>query len=83
MSAKTTKAPSSPSTGADAGVELMYFVGMRFWICGVPGIMVIVMDAAPKTNDSMKRCQGMSASCQRCRAMGRTVKMTTKRLTPP
>ncbi len=55
---KTTAAPSRPSTGADAGVEFMYFVGMMFWICGVPGIMVMVIEAAPKTKESNEQMPG-------------------------
>ncbi len=76
-------APKRPTSGAEVVVEAMYFVGMMFWIWGVPGSMVIVSDAAPNMNAAMKRCQERLASLNRGRAIGITVNMTTNRLTPP
>ena len=47
-------APIRPTNGAEVVVEAMYFVGMMFWIWGVPGSMVIVSDAAPNRNAGIR-----------------------------
>ena len=78
-----TTAPNSPTIGAEAGVDAMYFVGIMLMIEGVPGIIVIVIEPMPKRNAAMKRCQGTFSSRNSGRAIGMTAKITTNRLTPP
>src|SRR5687768_8364039 len=78
-----TTAPTSPTIGADAGVDGIYLVGMILMIEGVPGIIVMVIEPMPKKKAARNRCHGTFSSLKRGRAMGMTAKMTTNRLTPP
>ena len=75
--------PTIPSTGAANAVVSKYGIGIRLWICAVPGRQVIAKVNAPKAMVPPIRRLGISSSRNNAAASGYTENATTNADTPP
>ncbi len=79
----TKTVPIRPSQGAAQVLVLKKVVGMMFWICGVPGMAVMVKVNAPRAMVAGISRLGMLLWRNISAANGYTANTTTNSDTPP